>query len=167
MKILNIDELNRAIMAQLVLEDLSKFKELIGKEIGISEWYLVTQENINKFADATEDHQWIHVDVERAKKESPFKGPIAHGYYSVSILAYLVGDVIEVKNIKLIVNYGLNKVRFPAPVHVGKRIQAKVSVISVEDIGDGNVQVTYGVSLFAEGSSKPSCVAELLYRYYK
>lgn len=154
-------------MAKLVLEEPSKLKELIGKEIGVSDWYQVSQENINKFADATEDHQWIHVDVERAKKESPFKGPIAHGYYSVSILAYLVGQVIEVKNVKLIVNYGLNKVRFPAPVHVGKKIQAKVTVISVEDIGDENIQATYGVSLYVEGSNKPSCVAEVLYRYYK
>jgi acyl dehydratase len=154
-------------MAKLILDDMSKLKEYVGKELGTSDWYLVTQKNINLFADATEDHQWIHVDVERAKKESPFKGPIAHGYYSVSILAYLVGQVIEVKKVKLIVNYGLNKVRFPAPVPIGKKIQGKVTLNAIEDIGEGNIQATYGVIITVEGASKPSCVAEMLYRYYK
>ena len=138
----------------------------VGKEIGVTEWVQVTQAEINQFADATGDHQWIHVDVERARKESPFKGPIAHGYFTLSKLPELISKVLAVGGCKLTINYGLNKVRFPAPVPVGKKIRAKVGVKSVKDIGQGNQEVEFTVTVEVEGSEKPACVAEVVYRYY-
>ncbi len=138
----------------------------VGKEIGTTDWVPVTQKEINLFADATGDHQWIHVDVERAKKESPFKGPIAHGYFTLSKMPELIGKVLAVGGSKLTVNYGLNKVRFPSPVPVGKKIRAKVGVKSVKDLGQGNQEVEFAVTVEVEGSDKPACVAEVVYRYY-
>ncbi len=138
----------------------------VGKEIGTTDWVPVTQKEINLFADATGDHQWIHVDVERAKKESPFKGPIAHGYFTLSKMPELIHKVLAVGGSKLTVNYGLNKVRFPSPVPVGKKIRAKVGVKSVKDLGQGNQEVEFAVTVEVEGSDKPACVAEVVYRYY-
>jgi len=140
-------------------------KSFIGKELGVSEWHLITQDEINKFADATHDHQWIHVDIERAKKESPFGGPIAHGYYTLSLAPYLLDQIWAVQGIKMGVNYGLNKLRFPSPVMIGKRVRARATLNNVEDIA-GGMQVTVGVAFELEGNDKPVCVAEALYRYY-
>jgi acyl dehydratase len=138
----------------------------VGKELGTTDWMLVTQKEINLFADATGDHQWIHVDVERAKKESPFKGPIAHGYFTLSKVPESIHKVLEITGSKLTVNYGLNKVRFPSPVPVGKKIRAKVSVIAAKDIGEGNQEVEFNVTFEVEGSPKPACVAEIVFRFY-
>ncbi len=138
----------------------------VGKELGTTDWMLVTQKEINLFADATGDHQWIHVDVERAKKESPFKGPIAHGYFTLSKVPESIRKVLEITGSKLTVNYGLNKVRFPSPVPVGKKIRAKVSVIAAKDIGEGNQEVEFNVTFEVEGSPKPACVAEIVFRFY-
>jgi len=140
-------------------------KSMVGKELGVSEWHLVTQEEINKFADATHDHQWIHIDVERAKKESPFGGPIAHGYYTLSLAPHLMSQIWNVNGVKMGVNYGLNKLRFPSPVMIGKRVRARATLNNVEDVA-GGIQVTVGISFEVEGSDKPVCVAEGLYRYY-
>ena len=140
-------------------------KSMVGKELGVSEWHLVTQEEINKFADATHDHQWIHVDVERAKKESPFGGPVAHGYYTLSLAPHLMSQIWGVNGVKMGVNYGLNKLRFPSPVMIGKRVRARATLNNVEDIADG-IQVTVGISFEVQDSDKPVCVAEGLYRYY-
>jgi acyl dehydratase len=145
--------------------DFKDVKSFVGKELGVSEWHLVTQDEINKFADATHDHQWIHVDVERAKKESPFGGPIAHGYYTLSLAPYLLDQIWAVQGIKMGVNYGLNKLRFPSPVMIGKRVRARATLNNVEDVA-GGMQVTVGVAFEVEGSDKPVCVAEALYRYY-
>jgi len=147
---------------------LDELKALKGQELGVSEWHLVTQEEINQFADATHDHQWIHVDPERAKKESPFGGPVAHGYYTLSLAPYFMEQIVAVKGIRMGVNYGLNKLRYTGPVRVGKRVRLKAALAEVEDIANSaGVQVTVGMTFEVEGESKPGCVAEALYRYYK
>ena len=149
----------------LTIDELRAMK---GKEIGTSEWHLVTQEEINKFADATHDHQWIHVDPERAKKESPFGGPIAHGYYTLSLAPSLMEEIVAVKGIRMGINYGLNKLRYPGPVRIGKRVRLKATLVDLEDIANGaGAQATVGMSFEVEGESKPGCVAEALFRYYK
>src|SRR2546422_11186403 len=144
---------------------LEELKAMKGQEIGVSDWHPVTQEEINTFADATHDHQWIHVDPERAKKESPFGGPVAHGYYTLSLAPHLMSQIWSVQGIKMGVNYGLNKLRFPAPVLVGKRVRARATLSNVEDV-PGGMQVTVGITFEREGSEKPVCVAEGLFRYY-
>lgn len=143
----------------------AELKSLIGQELGVSEWHPVTQPEINTFADATHDHQWIHIDVERAKKESPFGGPIAHGYYTLSLGPYLLGQIWAVQGIRLAVNYGLNKLRFPAPMMIGKRVRLRATLNGVEAVSGGQ-QVTVGMAFEVEGSDKPVCVAEGVYRYY-
>lgn len=147
---------------------LDELKTMKGQEVGVSEWHLVTQDEINRFADATHDHQWIHVDPERAKKESPFGGPIAHGYYTLSLAPHLMDQIVAVKGIRMGVNYGLNKLRYPGPVRIGKRVRLKATLNDVEEIGNGaGAQVTVSMSFEIEGESKPGCVAEAVYRYYK
>jgi acyl dehydratase len=149
----------------LTLDEVMGMK---GQPIGTSDWHLVTQEEINKFADATHDHQWIHVDPERAKKESPFGGPIAHGYYTLSLAPYLMDQIVAVKGIRMGVNYGLNKLRYPGPVRIGKRVRLNATLVEVEAIANGaGAQVTIGMTFEVEGESKPSCVAEAVFRYYK
>jgi len=145
--------------------DLKELKSLTGQELGLSDWHLVTQEEINLFADATHDHQWIHVDPERAKKESPFGAPIAHGYYTLALAPYLIPQVITVTGVRLGVNYGLNTLRFTSPVRIGKRLRVRVVLNGVEDI-TGGAQVAMGLTFEVEGELKPACVAEVLYRYY-
>ncbi len=140
-------------------------KSLVGTELGVSDWHEVTQEEINAFADCTHDHQWIHIDVERAKKDSPFGGPVAHGYYTLSLAPYLMDQIWAVEGIRMGVNYGLNKLRFPSPVPVGKRVRARASLDDAEDV-TGGMQVTVGLTFEVEGSSKPACVAEGVYRFY-
>ena len=140
-------------------------KSLVGTELGVSDWHEVTQEEINAFAECTHDHQWIHIDVERAKKESPFGGPVAHGYYTLSLAPYLMDQIWAVEGIRMGVNYGLNKLRFPSPVPIGKRVRARASLDDAEDV-TGGMQVTVGLTFEVEGSSKPACVAEGVYRFY-
>ncbi|MGH7818395.1 MAG: MaoC family dehydratase [Candidatus Binatia bacterium] len=147
---------------ELKIEEL---KGLKGQELGVSDWHTVTQEEINKFAEATHDHQWIHVDPERAKRESPFGGPIAHGYYTLSLAPHLMSQVIAVRGIRLGINYGLNKLRFPGPVKIGKRVRMRATLADFEDIPHG-AQATIGMTFEVEGESKPACVAEAVYRYY-
>ena len=138
---------------------------LVGTELGSSDWHEVTQEHINLFADATGDHQWIHVDVERAKAESPFGGPIAHGYLTLSLLAPLSSEVLVVTDTVMGVNYGLNKVRFPAPVPVGSKIRLTATLNDVTEIA-GGLQLTIGAVIEREGGTKPVCIAELVFRTY-
>ncbi len=138
---------------------------LVGQELGTSDWHEVTQDHVNLFADATGDHQWIHVDVERAKAESPFGGPIAHGYLTLSLLASLSGQVLEVTDTVMGVNYGLNKVRFPSPVPVGSKVRLTATLKSVEEVA-GGLQLTLSAVIQREGGDKPVCIAEPVYRYY-
>ena len=144
---------------------IAELPSLKGQELGTSDWYEVTQEAVNLFADATGDHQWIHVDVERAKAESPFGGPIAHGYLTLSLLVPLVSQTYTVTDAKMGVNYGLNKVRFPAPVPVGSKVRARVTLKDVEEIA-GGLQNTVTVPIEREGGDKPVCIAEWVTRAY-
>ncbi len=152
-------------MAKRVIQDLEELKRLVGQEIGVSDWHRVTQEAVNIFADATLDHQWIHVDPERAKKESPFGGPIAHGYYTLSLGPYLISNLMEIKAKRMGVNYGLNKLRFTAPVPIPCNLRLRATLIAVEEI-KGGVQATYQLSFEVEGKEKPACIAEAIFRYY-
>jgi acyl dehydratase len=144
---------------------IEELKGLAGREAGVSEWIEVTQERVNLFADATGDHQWIHVDPERCRKESPFGGPIAHGFLTLSLLPKLMESAVSLPPRRMGVNYGLNKVRFPAPVPVGSRVRARIGVVAVEDIA-GGVQITWAVSMEREGGDKPVCAAESVTRLY-
>ena len=138
---------------------------LVGSELGGSDWHEVTQENVNQVADATGDHQWIHIDVERAKAESPFGGPIAHGYLTLSLMVPLVSQTYTISDAKMGVNYGLNKVRFPAPVPVGSKVRARVTLKDVEEVA-GGLQNTFAVTIEREGGDKPVCIAEWVTRQY-
>ena len=144
---------------------IAGLKELLGQHLGYSDYMEITQERVNLFADATGDHQWIHVDVERANAESPFGGPIAHGYLTLSLGPVLVPQVVRVDGIKMAVNYGCEKVRFPAPVPVGSKVRLGAELTGADDI-TGGAQVTMRFTFEVEGASKPSCVADIIFRYY-
>lgn len=144
---------------------LDALKAVVGQEVAVSDWVTVTQERVNLFADATNDHQWIHVDLERCKTESPFGGPIAHGFLTLSLVSALFEQSVRMVDANMFVNYGLNKVRFPAPVPVGSRVRARLTLAKVDDI-DGGAQLEWSVVVEREGGSKPVCVAELLLRRY-
>jgi acyl dehydratase len=148
-------------MAFNSLEDL---RAAAGTEIGVSDWVEIDQERINLFADATGDHQWIHVDPEKAAK-GPFGTTVAHGYLTLSLLPMLSDGVVTVDGVRMGVNYGLNKVRFPAPVPVGSRVRARFELLSVEDV-EGGVQTVARVTVEREGGDKPVCVAETVSRFY-
>ena len=149
-------------MAQLELENIESFRELEGKTLPAGDWLTVTQEMINDFAKATMDFQWIHIDVEKATKYSPFKKPVAHGFMSLSLLAKLLKDVLLIKSVKMGVNYGLNKVRFPSPVLVDSRLRLIGAIQKIENYGDNGVKITWNCTLETEGSDKPACVAEFI-----
>jgi acyl dehydratase len=140
------------------------FKGRVGEHLGYSDWLEVTQERVNQFAEATGDFQWIHVDVERAKA-GPFGGPIAHGYLTLSMAPTLMKDIFQVSNVSMAVNYGLNKVRFPSPVPVGSKLRVGAQLANVEDVG-GGIQATMDLTFEVQGSDKPACVAQIVFRYY-
>lgn len=144
---------------------VEELKSLVGQEVAVSDWVLISQERVNLFAQATGDHQWIHIDVERSRKESPYGGTIAHGFLTLSLLPMLMESVIGMPTSKMGVNYGLNKVRFPAPVPVGSKVRGRVVLMEVEDI-EGGAQMTWKVTIEREGGDKPVCVAESLSRRY-
>jgi acyl dehydratase len=146
------------------IDGISGLEKLVGEHLGYSEWHEITQEQVNLFADATGDHQWIHVDVERAKA-GPFGGPIAHGYLTLSLAPTLLTEIMHVDGITMGINYGLNKLRFPSPVPVGSKLRAGARLASIEPVS-GGVQVTLEATFEIEGGSKPVCVAEILFRYY-
>ncbi|TJZ57472.1 MaoC family dehydratase [Streptomyces piniterrae] len=144
---------------------LDELKKLAGSDLGTSEWIEVTQERIDTFADATGDHQWIHVDPERAK-DGPFGAPIAHGYLTLSLFIPLFSELLDVQGVTTKVNYGLNKVRFPAPVKVGSRIRLTGKLSAVEDVPGGGVQITVDGTIEIEGGAKPAAVLQSLSRFY-
>lgn len=146
------------------IEGVEGLKARVGDHLGYSEWKVVTQEQVNLFADATGDHQWIHVDVERAKV-GPFGAPIAHGYLTLSLTPALLSEVMNVSGISMGVNYGIDKLRFPSPVPVGSKLRAGVQLASVDEV-TGGAQAKLIVTYEVEGSSKPACVAEIIFRYY-
>ena len=137
----------------------------VGQPLGRSEWLTITQDRINKFADATDDHQWIHVDPVRAKA-GPFGTTIAHGYLTLSLMAKFLPQVVDVRGMKMGVNYGTDKVRFPAAVKAGARIRAQGQLVAAERTKDGGVQATIRVTVEIEGEGKPACVADTISRYY-
>ena len=153
-------------MAPVVLEDLGSLKEFVGREIGITGWLTLTQKRIEQFAEATEDRQWIHLDRERAAAESPYGTTIAHGFLTLSLVSYFVREVIQIRRgVRMAVNCGLNRVRFPSPVRSESKIRARVALLTLKELPDA-VQVTFGVTMESEDSDKPCCVAEWVIRYY-
>ncbi len=144
---------------------IEELRACAGEHLGYSDWHEVSQAQVDAFAEATGDHQWIHVDPERARRESPFGGPVAHGYLTLSLAPVLLAQVISVGGVSMGVNYGCNKVRFPAPVPVGSKIRLGATLSSVEEIA-GGAQVVMGLVFEVDGQDKPSCVAEAVYRYY-
>ena len=140
-------------------------RSAVGEHLGYSDWHVVDQERIDRFADATGDHQWIHVDPEKAKA-GPFGTTIAHGYLTLSLIPWLMSEVIRYEGVKMGVNYGCNKVRFPAPVPSGSRVRAGAELAECEDVGGGALQLVTRVSITVEGQEKPSCVAETVSRLY-
>ncbi len=148
------------------ITSLEELRSLVGQEVGTGDWLEVTQERINLFADATGDHQWIHIDVERAKAESPYGTTIAHGFLTMSLMVELMAKTVQVKiPVKMGINYGLNKVRFVSAVPAGAKIRSRVVLQNLEDFPGGQ-QLTWGITVEREGSDKPACVAEWLTRYY-
>lgn len=160
--------MTEAAAPKRVLDSLDALKDLVGQEVAVTDWFTMTQERVQQFADATLDHQWIHVDVERAKRESPFKGPIAHGFLTLSLLAHFMQSAVGIRQgVRMGVNYGMNKVRFVSPVRVGSRIRARFALQSIKDVAPNGVEAQYNATIEAEGSEKPACVAEWLVRYYR
>jgi acyl dehydratase len=147
-----------------VAHGLDGLRKLAGADLGASDWVEITQERVNTFADATDDHQWIHVDVERARS-GPFGGTIAHGYLTLALLIPLWTQILRIQDIGMAVNYGLNRLRFPAPVPVGSQVRLHARVIAVDEVRDG-VQLTVEFSVEVRGADKPAVVAEALYRYH-
>jgi acyl dehydratase len=145
--------------------DVRTLPDRVGEEIAVSDWLQISQERIDQFADATGDHQWIHVDAVRAAAESPFKATIAHGFLTLSLVSTLMRDAVQFTGLRMAINYGLNKVRFVSPVPVGSRVRARIVPAAVTDV-DGGVQVTWLATVEREGGDKPACVAEWLVRYY-
>jgi acyl dehydratase len=153
-------------MPPVVIKNPQSLKELVGREIGTTEWFRVTQERIAQFAEATEDRQWIHLDRARARRESPYGDTIAHGFLTLSLLSHLMKEAIQVQGgVRLAVNYGLNRVRFPAAVRADSRIRARVALLELKELSDAT-EATYSVTIENEGSAKPVCVAEWIVRYY-
>ncbi|AFR50970.1 MaoC family dehydratase [Gordonia sp. KTR9] len=144
---------------------LADLKQLNGSELGRSDWLTIEQERVDNFADATEDRQWIHVDPERASRESPFGGPIAHGYLTLSLLSAMIEQILVVDGARMGVNYGLNKVRFPSPVLVGSRVRGIAHVLDVDE-SEAFTQMIIGMTVECEGLTKPACVAEAIFRFY-
>jgi acyl dehydratase len=153
-------------MPPFVARDLQSLNELVGKEIGLTDWFIVSQERIQQFAEATEDRQWIHLDSVRAARESPYGATIAHGFLTLSLVSHLMKEMIQIQSgVRLAVNYGLNRVRFPAPVLANSRIRARVTLLSLKELAD-SVEATHFVTIETDPSGKPACVAEWIVRYY-
>ena len=145
--------------------DLARLGDLAGREVGVSGWLLVAQDRIAAFADATDDHQWIHVDAERARTGSPFGTTIAHGFLTLSLVSALVRDAVVVEGVRMALNYGLNRVRFVSPVPSGSRIRARVALAKIDDMAD-SIQAIWNVTIERDGGDKPAVVAEWIVRYY-
>ena len=152
-------------MPPFEIENLNSLKQWEGREFPATDWFVVTQYRIQKFADATEDRQWIHLDPQRAERESPYGVTVAHGFLTLSMLSHLSRNVLEVEGTRMRVNYGLNRVRFPAAVEMGSFIRARFTLIGVKDFAEG-ADLTLAVTVEMQGSEKPCCVAEWIVRYY-
>jgi acyl dehydratase len=152
-------------MAKTVIDGLAGLKTWVGKDLGTSSWHTMAFEDIVKFADATLDHQWIHVDRERIARESPFGAPIAHGYFTLALVGGLFFEVVEPKNFGMVINYGLNKVRFPAALKAGARYRLTCKLVDAKEIPNG-AEGILAAAIEIDGEPKPACVAELVFRFY-
>jgi acyl dehydratase len=153
-------------MPTLVLKSLQSLKDHLGREIATTDWLVVTQERILQFAEATGDRQWIHVDPERAKRESPYGAAIAHGFLTLSLMSHFLREAIQLPiEVRQTLNYGLNRVRFPAPVCAGEKIRARIRLQSCRDF-PGSVEAVFDITIETEGAEKPCCAAEWILRYY-
>ena len=153
-------------MATLKLESLQSLEDLVGREIATTGWLRVTQERISKFAEATGDRQWIHIDPERAQRESPYGATIAHGFLTLSLLSHFMREAIQLPgSVKRTINYGLNRVRFPAPVRAREKVRARVRLQSCREL-PGSTEAVFDITVEAEGGEKPCCVAEWILRFY-
>jgi acyl dehydratase len=149
-----------------VVNGVDELKTLVGQEVGASEWHTITQDQIDRFADVTGDNQWIHVDADRARRESPYGAPIAHGFLTVSLLSGLIKEAVDIRgDYKMRINYGFNRLRFTGGVPAGSRVRALYTLNSVKDV-DGGVEIAWGVTVEVEGQPKPALVAEWLGRTY-
>ena len=153
-------------MPVVVIPNLASLKDLVGKEVALTEWVEISQARIDRFAEATDDHQWIHVDAARAARESPFGTTIAHGFLTLSLLPHFLALAVRMESVRMGVNYGINRLRFTAPAPVGSRLRARFTLTRVEAI-EGGAQTTWQVAVECEGSDKPVCVAEWLTRRYE
>jgi acyl dehydratase len=154
-------------MPPVELDHVKSLKEYVGREIGITDWLILTHERIKQFAEATEDRQWIHLDRERASAESPYGTTIAHGFLTLSLVSYFVREAIHIRGgVRMAVNYGLNHVRFPSPVRSDSKIRARVALMTFKELSDA-IEVIFVVTIENEGSDKPCCVAEWIVRYYQ
>jgi acyl dehydratase len=150
----------------LTVETPRSLTNFVGRELGVTEWLVVTEDRIGRFAEVTADRQWIHVEADRARKGLPYGAPIAHGFLTLSLLSYFLNQALQIRSgVKMGINYGLNRVRFPSPVIAGSQIRARVTVLSVSEI-ENAVQVTYSIAVERRQASKPCCVAEWIVRYY-
>jgi acyl dehydratase len=153
-------------MPALVVQTPQSLNELVGREIAVTDWFTVTQDRIRQFADATEDRQWIHVDQERARKESPFGTTIAHGFLTLSLVSHFMKQGVQIRSgVRMGINYGLNRVRFPSPVPADSQIRARISLRSTRDL-QNVTEATYSLSIECRDTEKPCCVAEWIVRYY-
>jgi acyl dehydratase len=152
-------------MSPTTIENIEALREHVGQTVGVSDWFDVAQERVDTFAEVTEDRQWIHVDPARAARESPFGATVAHGFLTLSLLAAFAQSALSVGGVRMGVNYGLNRVRFVAPVPTGSRVRGRFTLAAVDDVQSG-VQATWSVTVEREGAEKPCCVAEWLVRYY-
>jgi acyl dehydratase len=148
------------------IHGLNQLQSLIGQEVATSEWLTISQGRIDQFAEVTEDRQWIHIDAERAQRESPYGTTIAHGFLTLSLLSFLISQAIEMHGFRMGVNYGFNRVRFTAPVPAGSNIRARFTLNTLDEIPNG-VQITWGVLVEVEGATKPCCVADWITRRYQ
>ena len=150
-----------------VFNDFDELKAAVGTEVGVSDWIEVTQDRINRFAEATGDEQWIHVDTERAARESPGGTTIAHGLLSLSLIPMFIRGIIGVKGLKNTLNYGANRIRYLTPVPAGSRLRARITVMEAEDVPPDALRVTYKVTIELEGGKRPACVAEVIGQHYR
>jgi acyl dehydratase len=154
-------------MPPLVVETPLALNEFVGREIAVTDWFTVTQNRIQQFAEATEDRQWIHVDPERARKESPYRATIAHGFLTLSLTSHFMKQAIQFRSgVRMAINYGLNRVRFPSAVRAESQIRARVTLVSVKEVSNA-IEAIFEISVEGQGGDKPCCVAECIFRYYR
>jgi acyl dehydratase len=155
------------LVPPLVAENLDALKDFVGREIATTDWFTVTQDRVQQFAEATEDRQWIHLDQARAQRESPYGATIAHGFLTLALLSHLSKQALQIRNgVRMSINYGLNRVRFPAAVRADSKIRARFALLSLKEVSEAQ-EAVFSVVVEDEGASKPCCVAEWVVRYYR